>query len=58
MAWRRPDIGGVQAGSGWRRPDIGGVQAVAAAPSGTVLPQITSAYMSIFIKIFIVLLVF
>ena len=32
MAWRRPEIGGVQAGSGWRRPDIGAVQAVAGAP--------------------------
>ena len=31
MAWRRADIGAVQAGSGWRRADIGAVQAVAAA---------------------------
>ena len=56
MGWRRLDIGGVQSGSGWRRPDIGAVQA-AAAVSGTILPQITAAYMRIFLTIFMVFLV-
>ncbi len=35
MAWKRPDIGALQAGSGWKRPDIGAIQAEAAAPGTT-----------------------
>lgn len=39
MGWRRPDIGGVQAGSGWRRPDIGAVESEAAA-GGISMPLV------------------
>ncbi len=47
------NIGAVQSGGA---TDIGAVQS-AVAVGGTILPQITSAYMNLFIKIFIMLLI-
>ncbi len=57
MAWNTLDIGSQQAGTAWNTLDIGAQQAVPVAVGGTILPQITAAYMRIFLIIFMVFLV-
>ena len=57
MAWRRIDIGGVQAGSGWRRPDMGAAQAEAEeAPTTTGMMTTNTGYWGALSILFVVMI--